>query len=67
MENLGINKFEDSGKVDITEKNKDNIVLEIKKKMLLWDNPVEFINNMYGCHPLEKEKEYFKTIFSKKD
>jgi len=67
MENKNVNVAEDIIDEEVIDEDNRNIVLEIKKKMLLWDNPVEFINNMYGCHPLEKEKEYFKTIFSKKN
>ena len=37
------------------------------KRMLIWPNPVEYVNNMYGCHPWEKEKEYFRVIFSDED
>ena len=38
-------------------------VLKFKKRMLAWDNPVEFVNNMYGCHPDEDGNEYFKEVF----
>ena len=27
--------------------------------------PVEYVNNMYGCHPDDDDNEYFKTIFAK--
>lgn len=39
-------------------------VLEFKKRMLAWPNPVEFVNNMYGCHPDGGGNEYFKEVFS---
>ncbi len=39
--------------------------LEFKKRMLQWKNPVEYVNNMYGCHPGDENTEYFKSIFSK--
>ena len=46
-------------------------VLKFKKRMLQWPNPVEFVNNMYGCHPGEgdgedddPDNEYFKKVFS---
>ena len=40
-------------------------VLKFKKRMLLWPNPVEYVNNMYGCHPADDQNDYFKEIFSK--
>jgi hypothetical protein len=38
---------------------------EFKKRMLEWNNPVEFVNNMYGCHPDDNNSDYFKVVFSK--
>lgn len=40
-------------------------VLTFKKRMLEWPNPVEYVNNMYGCHPDNDDNEYFKVIFAK--
>ena len=40
-------------------------VLKFKKRMLEWSNPVEYVNNMYGCHPDDDDNEYFKVIFAK--
>ena len=42
-------------------------VLKFKKRMLEWPNPVEYVNNMYGCHPDDddNDNEYFKVIFAK--
>lgn len=40
-------------------------VLEFKKRMLEWSNPVEFVNNMYGSHPDDEGGEYFKKVFGK--
>ncbi len=40
---------------------------EFRKRMCEWANPVEFVNNMYGCHPNpcpNSEGDYFTTIFS---
>jgi hypothetical protein len=34
-----------------------------KRRMLEWSNPVEYVNNMYGCHPGEGGDEYFGTIY----
>lgn len=38
---------------------------EFKRRMLEWPNPVEYVNNMYGCHPLDKKTEYFRIVFDK--
>jgi hypothetical protein len=40
-------------------------VLEFKKRMLVWDSPVEYVNNMYGSHPDESQMEYFDKIYEK--
>ena len=40
-------------------------VLKFKKRMLEWPNPVEYVNNMYGCHPDDKNTDYFKVVFGK--
>lgn len=40
-----------------------NRVLSYKKRMLIWDSPVEYVNNMYGCHPNTKNEDYFNIIF----
>lgn len=40
-------------------------VLKFKKRMLEWNNPVEYVNNMYGSHPDDYNNEYFKVIFAK--
>ena len=39
--------------------------VEFKKRMLEWPNPVEYVNNMYGCHPADDNTEYFKVVFGK--
>jgi hypothetical protein len=38
---------------------------QVKRRMLLWDNPVEFVNNMYSCHPGpgEDSVDYFEEVF----
>jgi hypothetical protein len=46
------------------EKNFEE-VLKFKKRMLEWPNPVEYVNNMYGCHPDDDDNEYLKVIFAK--
>ena len=49
------------GTCDVSKEN----VLTFKKRMLEWPNPVEYVNNMYGCHPDDDDNEYFKVIFAK--
>ena len=40
-------------------------VAVFKKRMLTWDSPVEYVNNMYGCHPNEAKEEYFDKIYER--
>ena len=40
-------------------------VLECRRRMLAWPNPVEFVNNMYGCHPGDANTEYFREVFAR--
>lgn len=37
---------------------------EYKERIAKHNNPVEFVNNMYGCHPDEGGVPYFNAIFS---
>ncbi len=34
-----------------------------RRRMLAWSNPVEYVNDMYGCHPGDGDSEYFTTVF----
>lgn len=43
-----------------------NQVDVFKERMLKWNNPVEFVNNMYGCHP-DDDREYFDYVFEVKN
>ena len=36
-----------------------------KKKLLEYKNPVEFVNNMYGCHPDEASGNYFQAVYQR--
>ncbi len=36
---------------------------EYKRRLLNYENPVEFVNNMYGCHPDDKGGTYFQRIY----
>lgn len=47
------------------EVNQMDPVETAKKRMLEWANPVEFVNNMYACHPGQAGDEYFETVFAK--
>lgn len=38
---------------------------ECRRRMLQWPNPVEYVNDMYGCHPGEGDTEYFRKVFGK--
>ena len=38
---------------------------QCRRRMLAWPNPVEYVNDMYGCHPGEGDTEYFRTVFRK--
>jgi hypothetical protein len=46
-------------------RKKHDRVQTFKRRMLAWANPVEFVNNMYGCHPDENGNEYFQEVFRK--
>ena len=39
--------------------------LQFKRRMLEWPNPVEYVNNMYGCHPDDGGTDYFRKVFAK--
>ena len=54
--------------VEIKEdvKTKTSQVDVFKERMLKWNNPVEFVNNMYGCHPDdEDDREYFEFVYKR--
>lgn len=54
--------------VEIKEelKTSANQVDVFKERMLKWNNPVEFVNNMYGCHPDdEDDREYFEFVYKR--
>ncbi len=54
---------EDPGPSDHESESRDEAV-KFKKRMLEWPNPVEYVNNMYGCHPDDDGDEYFRVIFA---
>lgn len=45
------------------ETEREKKILQFKQRMLAWDSPVEYVNNMYGCHPNDDNEEYFKVVF----
>lgn len=54
--------------VEIKEEAKTtkNQIDVFKERMLNWNNPVEFVNNMYGCHPDdEDDREYFEYVYKR--
>lgn len=55
---------EDHRSCDFESGNVDEVV-KFKKRMLKWANPVEYVNNMYGCHPGDDDNEYFKVVFGR--
>ena len=61
MENICI---ENEKKIEVDQSDIDDKVLKYKLRILIWDSPVEYINNMYGCHPNIKNEDYFTKIFS---
>ena len=36
-----------------------------KSRILQYENPVEYVNNMYGCHP-DGGRNYFEIIYGDK-
>lgn len=34
------------------------------ERIALFANPVELVNNMYGCHPGDDGVDYFPTVYS---
>jgi len=36
------------------------------EKMALYKNPVELVNNMYGCHPDGNGSDYLARIYNNK-
>ena len=49
----------------LQETESEEAVLKFKKRMLQWANPVEYVNNMYGCHPDDGDHDYFNEVFAK--
>ncbi len=49
----------------VQEADSEEAVLKFKRRMLLWPNPVEYVNNMYGCHPDDGDHDYFNEVFAK--
>lgn len=55
---MGIRKMLES----IPRKNLEK-AQEFKRRLLAHRNPVEFVNNMYGCHPNDAGGTYFQVIY----
>jgi len=49
--------------------------LKFRRRMLQWPNPVEFVNNLYGCHPGDNtddnagddNTDYFTFVYDNDD
>lgn len=48
--------------VVVEESHEEGLVAKFRRRMLEWPNPVEYVNNMYGCHP-DGDRDYFKEVF----
>jgi hypothetical protein len=57
---MGIEKM-----LERVPQEKLEIAQAFKKKLLEYQNPVEFVNNMYGCHPDEVGGNYFQTVYQR--
>jgi len=60
---MGIGADVSSVEVDEGLDGLESAVDVFKKRMLAWENPVEFVNNMYGSHPGDDGNEYFEQVF----
>jgi len=49
---------------EVSAKQMEKVQL-FKSRMLQYENPVEFVNNMYGCHPDGDNGDYFNAIYGK--
>jgi hypothetical protein len=52
----------DGQAVEAVAEERESVVMRFKRRMLEWPNPVEYVNNMYGCHP-HLNREYFEAVF----
>lgn len=41
----------------------DEDIERFRRRMLEWPDPVEFVNNMYSCHPGDDSVDYFQAVF----
>jgi len=53
-----------AGEISEDTRSSASHVDAFKERMLEWNNPVEFVNNMYGCHP-DEDTEYFDFVYGK--
>ena len=58
-------RYEEEGDHDepSTGQHDHTFAEQSRRRMLQWPNPVEYVNNMYGCHPGEEDTEYFRKVF----
>ena len=55
---MGIEKM-----LEQVPKGRLEVAQQHKERMLRYRNPVEFVNNMYGCHPNDGSGDYFQVIY----
>ena len=67
MESIVQNQTQASEDSKVLQQQHKEEVARFKKRMLEWSNPVEYVNNMYGCHPGDDDDdyEYFRKVFAK--
>jgi|APSaa5957512576_1039674.scaffolds.fasta_scaffold375090_1 hypothetical protein len=66
IKNLHADNCAQNNPLDFGQSDKKVSMAQIfKKRMLEWSNPVEYVNNMYGCHPDDENNDYFKVVFAK--
>ncbi len=41
----------------------ENALDKSVKRIALYKDPVELVNNMYGCHPDGKGSDYFSRVY----
>ena len=59
MENATLEK-----RTEILDRTAERIALtESVRRIAEYDNPVELVNNLYGCHPDGNGSDYFSRIY----
>jgi hypothetical protein len=64
---MRVDTHESAEHTAMSEQRRDEQIQAVeraKRRMLDWANPVEYVNNMYGCHPDNDDTDYFKVVFA---